>query len=285
MQSYSQDSNSELDSSDDALSYWIEAFGKMDNEKLDLAIEKLTMINQALESDKAKEKFRNEINKIKRRYLSGIDDLNYFLELIKYEIEGTNDYLLEIYNYDYEENYGKIIYKNIPDINESLFEDLEWIFKISALEDFDDYRDNYYYDFDDTHDPFEDFFDYDCDYDWEFGDDFEHHPSKPHWQKHREDFDFYQDEKEMLIFSIQDLLDLYDEILELFEEYYDDYQFSKYRILANLYYQVNENSKRDEYYVDYFGEYNDRKENHGHHDDDEWNNWKNSYDPSWWDHH
>ncbi len=274
LQSYSEDTNEEISKSD--FIKWIDAFKVIDNSELDLLIEKLNMINQALTSDIAKEKFKTEIDKIKCRYIMGIKELKLTLKDIQNKITDTINYLIDYYDFNFENTYGVIEYPKIPVTKEGLFEDLEWLLKINNLDDFNKNYDDFYYAYDDSYDPFYDCFDYSWDYEKQ-----EHKPPK-HVKGPIDD----GDDKQSKIDTVNILLDAYRQIVaNEFDIYYQEYQYCKYRILANIYYQVNE-QENNVYHVDYNKEYNDRKDHYGHHpDDNTWNAWKDVYDTSWWDYH
>ena len=54
------------------------------------------------------------------------------------------------------------------------------------------------------------------------------------------------------------------------------------RIIANVYYHAKDSTNKD-YYIDYSKEYEHRNNEHGHHDDESWEEWKKDYDYNWWD--
>lgn len=270
----------------DDIAYWVEQFKDVENTKLDQAIEKLEMINQALQSDNAKNRFNHELQRIQRQFANGINYLETVLDIIEEEIKLTEAYLLENFNVEY----GEVSLPLRPIINnEDILTAWEWLFDIESMNSFINELENehidYHYQYDDpNHDPFGDCFDYECNDEWEFEEDHHQPGGKPRWLKHPGDQERPHEVKDEEHYKayMESLVELYQWIVdEVFDEYLHEYQISKERILANIYYQANDKNN-NEYYVDYQEQYNEKIHDHGNHHDDEWEEWKNNYDDSWW---
>lgn len=262
------------------LSWWLEQFKDIDNKQLDVAIEKLTMINTALESDKAKFKFNKELERVNLEYYYGILDLKSILKKIKDELILIKQILQKDFNIDYESTYGKIVLPTIPSATETILDAWEWLFEIDDLHYYEDCYDDFYYDYDDPS-PFDDWFtpSYDDRWDYEGG-----HHQPPHGPRQLNKNNFYglfknPSNSDEYIELIGLLIEDYESVIDLFDLYKELYNDSKNRILANIYYRVKDNDS--DYCMDYNREYNDHKHNNPTYDDE----WANNYDYGWWDYH
>lgn len=276
-----------LDSIDD----WIKEFENATDEDLDNSIDKLEMLNEALKSDKAKKQFKRESKRAYECYENGLEELDYCLSDIQIEVDDSLAKLQQEYDYDYSD---QITYNQKPDSKSFIEKWRDFLSNIDDTNDFENKYGDYHYNYDAPDRPFDKDYDYDYDYDWEFKhneyDHYEHFNSKSkHFNKESDDWFKWDDkhnkpkDKNFYINKINELVDWYNKIITeyytLFEEIYLN---NVNRIIANVYYHAKDSTNK-EYYIDYSKEYEHRNNEHGHHDDESWEEWKKDYDYNWWD--
>lgn len=255
------------------INWWVEHFKNEDENKIQEAINKLSIINEALKTDMAKERFNSELHRAREKYLRGVEKVTNKITNIENQI---NDVLNTLHNefkcYEYD-NWEK---EEIDDIDETFDDAWEWLLEIQDLDDYDDDEDRYRYDYDDDYRPFDDYFNYDYYYK-------QNHRFMNRHPNHDDNREPQQEltSKEDYINRLEDLLDQYDSAVEKYNDFAEKYSESKNCILANIYYQVK--AGNNDYYKDYQKEYDERKDKHNHHSGPEWEDWVNNYDRSWWD--